>query len=864
MENKKMNFIKSKNLLSMLTILLMLSFITSMLALPNANAQSTPRQITTFPFVDAIPKTAGVGQAVLINWGLINFLNNVNDGWNVTLQIIHPNGKVENHTGKTWSTGTVGRRLSFSEPGNYTLRCIYDGETYRWGNTLQNGGYYKPSISENVTLQILEDWRKPDYPGHLHPTEYWTRPVDSQLREWYSIMGSWLYSQGDYNNPKNAPYNNAPESAHILWSMDIGDTNGGLAGGATGTSPYQAGDAYEGRFYGAVIVSGVLYYNREFVTSGSSSVPIKSQMVVAVDIHTGKVLWERNFAGIGNARIGLAQIQTFITENSRGSWSYLWIGNANTITTSTSLWAIEPKTGELRYNMTNVPTGTFYYGPSGELLKYAVTNIGDATNPNYRLTQWNSTFVVTNNATGLAGAEWGSSVHTRNTLGEVRSFDGRAGYDINVSISGLTTAPGNIVAAFPEDRIICSTTPNANGFFFTGISLNEDNRGSLLFNRREFKAPDEWAAFDFSMATYQTGWISNAFSQEDLVGVFWARESRKNYGFSLETGRLLWETETRIYADAWAAREGIISNGKFITSSVGGIIHCYDVKTGKLLWTYENTDKYNESYHGENWWTIVCFVSDGKAYFGHFVHSPTIPLTRGAPFFALDIETGDLVWEIDGAFRQSQWGNRAIIGDSIMVTQDYYDSRLYAVGKGPSEVTVAVSNAITTAGQPIKVTGTVMDISPGTEQDNLRFNFPKGVPAVSDESQSNWMLHVYKQFAKPMDAVGIDITVYAYNIDTKELIDIGTTTSNARGTYAIDWTPNKEGTYDIWAYFEGTASFYGADAQTELSVYAAPPPPPEPEPNPPYEWYIIGVGIAIIAVVLIGILLILKKIDRKA
>ncbi|MDR2719480.1 MAG: hypothetical protein LBC03_01570, partial [Nitrososphaerota archaeon] len=253
-------------------------------------------------------------------------------------------------------------------------------------------------------------------------------------------------------------------------------------------------------------------------------------------------------------------------------------------------------------------------------------------------------------------------------------------------------------------------------------------------------------------------------------------------------------------------------------------------------------------------------ATDDTVYFGHHEHSAATPKKRGAPFFALDIETGDLVWEIDGAFRQTRWGGPAVIGDSIIATMDTYDQQIYAIGKGPSEVTISVSNAITTSGQPIKITGTVMDVSPGTEQDNLKYRFPKGVPAVSDESQSEWMLYLYKQFEQPPNVKGIEITLYAY--DGENAIDIGKTTSNSRGTYAIDWIPTKEGTYDIWAYFEGTEAFYGADAQTELSVYAAAPPVEQPS-NPPYEWYIIGVGIAIIAVVIIGILLILRKVDKK-
>jgi hypothetical protein len=188
---------------------------------------------------------------------------------------------------------------------------------------------------------------------------------------------------------------------------------------------------------------------------------------------------------------------------------------------------------------------------------------------------------------------------------------------------------------------------------------------------------------------------------------------------------------------------------------------------------------------------------------------------------------------------------------------DTYDQQIYAIGKGPSEVTVTLSSAIATAGKPVMITGTVMDISPGTEQDNVRFRFPNGVPAVSDESQSEWMLHVYKQFEKPMDAVGIEITVFAS--DGQNVIPIGTTTSDARGTYAITWTPSKAGTYEIWAYFEDTAAFYGSDAKTTMAVSEAPAPPADVE-TPPYELYIVGMGIAILAVVIIfGLLILLKK-----
>jgi len=838
----------------MLAILLMLSFIVSMLAVPNANAQST-REIVTWPFVDAVPKTAGVGQPVLINWGLINYLYSVNDGWNVTFQITYPSGKVENQTGKTWSTGTVGRKMSFMEPGNYTLQCIFDGEYYTYPGNAALTGYYKPSKSTNITLQIVEGYWKPDHPGHTLPTEYWTRPVDSQLREWFSMMGSWVIPTDSRGAPLNVPWNAAPESAHILWSMPIGDNFGGLSGGDAGYAAYETGEAYDGKFANSFIIAGVLYFNK-YVSNSDI------QKVVAVDLHTGKIVWEKsfNFGSAAANRPTRGQILTFISENNRGTWAYLWF------TSGTNMYAVNPATGDLVYNMTSVPTGTIYVGPNGEMLKYRMVNYGTTATPRWYLQQWNSTYVVNNGTLASTSDVWGTNVRGRTYNAD------RLGWDRNVSVSGPTFIPGQAAIAAAsavgslagavqqaapitvgvEIRAVFGNTTN-RGVTLMSFGLDEENFGYQLFGRRDWNAPEEW------LGIQSRGW--GAHSHADGVSVMWSKDNTKNYGFSLETGKFLWETESQYPTDAWASRtSSIAAYGNFYTSSTSGILYCYDIKTGALLWKYEATDKYNESYHGENWWLIIQFISDGKIYVGHEVHSPTIPITRGAPYLAINATDGTVVWEINGALRQNHWGGRSIMGDSIIAAMDVYDQQVYAVGKGPSEMTVTTSNAVTTAGSTILVTGTVMDVSPGTESDNLRFRFPKGVPAVSDESMSEWMLYVYKNFEQPMNVKGIDITVYAY--DGENVIPIGTTTSDARGTFSIRWTPEKDGDYDIWAYFEGTKSYYGDDAKTTVAVLEAPEVPP-PAETPPYELYIIGVGIAIIAVVIVGILLIYRKIDKK-
>ncbi|MCL2135139.1 MAG: PQQ-binding-like beta-propeller repeat protein [Candidatus Bathyarchaeota archaeon] len=853
-----------KNITTIFAIMMMLTFTISLIAVPNANAQYTatnPREMTTFPFVDALPNPAGVGQPVLINRGLVDYLYNVNDGWNITLSVTDPDGKVTNTTSKTWSTGTVGTKMSFMAPGNYTLQAFYNGEDYRYNTEYRR---YLPSESDVITLEIVEGYWKPDHPGHSLPTEYWTRPVDSQLREWYTIMGSWLV-QKPRNTNLYAPYNDAPETAHILWSTPDDQYLGGLATGELGSISYQHGDAYEGKFYGAIILSGILYYNVAPIYSSGNNA--RNQTIRAIDLHTGKDLWTKDLTQFGtNARLTRGQIMSFFSENNRGAWSYLWIQNG---ASGTTWWALDPLSGNHIFTLTNMPTSTVYYGPSGEMLQYTI--LTNATGSYLR--QWNSTLAVTRTTDGSSGGSdaWGSQV---NTYGNPNSYDAAQNVTTgsNRGIRGVQfeiLLPRNLgtpIHVFPEDRAIFGNVSRA-GVTLTAVSLDSENFGYRLFDQRFTAATGDWASFTSITATgtdTQSGWA--AFSKDPYIGVFWTKEDRVNHVFSLETGRLLWESEPQMFADSWggatsnSSPEKVIVDGKLIEGSGSGILYCYNATTGAIDWTYENKDEYMESYHRENWWIVPCFVSDGKIYCGYQVHSSQVPLPRGAPFFAIDIETGNPVWKIDGAFRQLAWGGRAIIGDSIIATIDSYDSQVYAVGKGPIEMTVASSDAVATAGNTVLISGTVMDISPGTQQSNVQFRFSKGVPAVSDESMSEWMLHVYKHFERPKETVGVDVTVFAKST-TGEEINIGTTTSDDSGRYAITWAVPEDatGTWNIYAYFGGSGAYYGSSAKSEMAVLAAPEVLP-PEPTPPYGWYIAGAAIAIIAVVIIfGLLILLKK-----
>jgi hypothetical protein len=180
--------------------------------------------------------------------------------------------------------------------------------------------------------------------------------------------------------------------------------------------------------------------------------------------------------------------------------------------------------GDLKYNMTNVPVGTIYCGSNGEMLKYQLINYGTSDSPNWYLLQWNSSYVVTKDKIGMAES-WGSQIQGVSYNATER------GYDLNVSIS--TPLTGSILTVFPLNRVIVGLI-TVNGVSLSAISLKSGEEGRLLFQNVFWPAPNVWQTITVTGSS-QSGWA--AFSQEDMVAVYWTKENRVNYAFSLETGQ---------------------------------------------------------------------------------------------------------------------------------------------------------------------------------------------------------------------------------------------------------------------------------------------------------------------------------------
>jgi len=324
-----------------------------------------------------------------------------------------------------------------------------------------------------------------------------------------------------------------------------------------------------------------------------------------------------------------------------------------------------------------VPSGTRLTDAKGGLYKLQINTM------NGWMALWNLTALVQNSAFGSNRGSWGNNVYMQTFDAAANTPAAKAAWSWNVSIPvGL---PGSVMAAKLGDKVLGGTA-SVNGVESWALSLQPGMEGTEIF-RESWAAPADWTSGNVTVSLAGE-------SLEEGVFAVWVKESRQYYGFSAETGEFLWETQPQDYLDFHVATETSIVYGKMYSAGVSGVVYCYDLETGERVWTYEANDPYQEILWANNWWAQILFITDGKVYLGHSEHSPLNPLPRGAPFYCLNATTGEEIFRIDGAFRQTHWGGTAIIGDSIIATQDTYDQRVYAIGKGPSATSISINTNV--------------------------------------------------------------------------------------------------------------------------------------------------------------------------
>ncbi len=832
-------------ILTILSLTLLMTMIIPLMAIQTSAAVT----MKTYPHIGAMPNPIGVGQETLLHVGISAQSAWPQVGWEgLTVTVTKPDNTTQTlGPFTTDTTGGTGTTYTPTMVGTYYLQTNFPEQICENNAAgIPAGTVMQASQSDKLALIVTEEPRTffPDVPL---PTEYWTRPINTQFRSWGAVGGNWLATP----NNRYAPYNDAPEAPHILWARPLAE--GGVVGGDLGANGYETGDAYEGKYVGHVIINGVVYINRQIAQNQMAAFnsSIIEQTVVAIDLSTGEIIWEKVLGN--NERLAFGQTMYWQTMNMYGGFAYLW-------TTVGTTWnAYDPLTGRWEWSIKDVPSGTRNYGPNGEILIYTVNTA------NGWMTQWNSTSVVyktyfdyymlspsTQAVAGYYSERW-------RPQGIV--FNASKGYDWNVTISKSLSGSAN--GYFPGELItggyINSTgriTDQAVNMW--AVSLKPGQIGTLLYDKT-WQPPAGGLTLSFG-----------ARNAEDNVITIRAKEIAGFFGFNMRTGDFLWgPTEPRGYMDWFmggpSGENGMMANGILYLGTVAGALQAIDVTDGKTLWTYNNTQPYTELMWGGDKWPIeFAFISDGKVYLLHTEHSGNSPLPRGAPFVCLNATTGEVIFRVDGLLRHTVWGGDPMIADSTIVTFCTYDNRIYAVGKGPSQTTITAPSISVPWGSQVVLSGSVLDIAAGTQEFARTSRFPNGVPAVSDESMGEWMKYVYQQFPRPTNATGVPVTLSVVDANGNYR-DIGSTTTSADGVYSFTWIPDIPGDFTVYASFTGSESYWPSHAQAAFVVeqeQATPAPTVQPQQGMADAYFlpaIAGLFVLIIIVLVLVVMMMLKK-----
>jgi hypothetical protein len=902
---------KNKNFAILIAAILTISIGASTILLPSANAHTPPWNIASSAFIHVAPNPIGVGQSATVGFWL-NQPPPTAGGprgdrfENMTVKVTHPDGTSET-LGPFTSDDTGGTSTQYipAVAGTYVFQMTFPGQTLTStnvnpGTQIFTGDYFQPSQSAPFALTVQQEPVGGIPLGPL-PTNYWQTPINAMnVHNWYTLAGASLlitgYSTSSgalYNFSSNFnPYTTAPKTSHIIWTKPeaFGGVLGGQYGGTTTYGNYYSTQQYEHRFE-QLVINGFLYYT---VFPGSSTTPVAD---VCVDLYTGKTVWSNdatNYGGGTAAQTALTsagsvtpfywgQILDYVSPNQYGGLAYVWTqGTPSGIVSTGTTWNMfDAATGKYILSVVNGTTMSMTFDGSGNLVGYFVNatagkqqimgpvddNAGPTpfidTSTGPTLNMWNSTTAIMTSYWTPTASGWQWRPPQNGIVPFANGIVWRAPLATNYSGN---TLPGTLAIRNNDGKTIVTNlyAPGTSNYYqggwgvFAGYSATT---GQQLWIKNYTLTP-----FDGDVNTGNTVSGNGVFTIS-LKAAF------SISGYSMTTGEKLWTRpllgDNGAQPDAYSTVGGycsIAANGTLYYAGMGGDIWSIDILTGNVNW-YTNTTKLQGSAGTSTpygiwpiWTFAIGEVADGVLFLSEG-HEYSPPLFIGAKQLAINTTNGELLWAIDSFNVDSH----PITAYGVMTNLNAYDNQIYAYSKGPSAITVSAPQTSTTTETPITITGTVYDISAGAQQEAIAKAFPYGVPAVSDASMTPWMEYVYMQQPAPNNVTGVPIALNV--IDSNgNLRTIGTTVSNALGTYGFTWTPDIPGNYTVIANFAGSESYYPSSAQTYFYASSAPTVAPtlvaqtNLATTSDLMMYIVGATVAIIiAIALVGLLIIGKR-----
>jgi len=767
----------------------------------------------TIPYISIRNNVIGLGQTEVINVWVSpsletnrRYMNNITKAFEIVLT--KPDGTVvklypgnANSEGTQWMPYTVDQvgvwKVKYNFLGTYFPQQLVE-VTVSFGaaaGTILRSLYMQPSSTAEYNFTVQNDQMQSWPPSPL-PTGYWTWPIDIHNREWWPISGGWpatAYDAETYAayfdtlypgcNPRDigqdntgtfVPFVAGPNSSHVL-RTDQRLATGGLNGGPAGITSQLADDGYPSVVYHGRCYKTVTKVMPQLLNGTYRNMPIS--VAECFDLRTGQVYYDIPVNDGGTTPTMILYDQGAQTQSDVETFTPELVALSGS-----RLLKINPTTGGINTNVSIAPlnTGATLISQIDEIW-VSVQNIGNTTNPNYRLINWTTVGSSTDYTTRI----FSNVSYARSSLPTYRDW---------------TSGYGATVASYDIDGV--RQGQNCSGFnLLTGVQLWTKNITEPAYS--SINVADHGKLAILSMYGF--------FVCTDLAsGAEVWRSPKMNYPFG---------------ASAFGVYGVASAYGMIFRNGYDGL-YAFNWTNGQIVWMAPRLSKaYDESTYTEYAGGPATYggqtqvrIADGKVFIYDGEHSPQQPVTRGWSLYAYDVFTGHEIWQlaIGGSIMFSTPPSTGPIVDGYLYFPST-DGVTYIIGIGPSKTTVTAPDVAVPLGTALTIKGTVLDKSPAQPD----------TPCVAEESMTTQMDYLHLQYSiaglyNNETITGVPVTLTATGSDGT-VYNIGTTTSNGYyGTFSMAWTPPKQDTYTIMANFAGSVAYGASGAATAVTVGPAP------------------------------------------
>jgi hypothetical protein len=818
------------------------------------SGQTADFTINDLAFLSVSPNPIGIGQTALVNMWITFPSGEGKYMTGYSVDITQPDGSKQTVELKSYvADGTSWFQYTPETVGTYQFQFFFAGEYFPAGyysngnySTTRTGAFanaiFNPSVyctpanSPIVNLTVQNDLVA-SWPGGL-PTDYWTRPIQPNNRDWYQIGGNYPFAYSNivgvtgnaWHDNDYGPFIPAVNTPHIVWKR-VGAIAGIIGGEAgqktTSSSPGTPSVIFEGR----------CYQTRNELVNG-----VPTSCAVSFDLRTGEVYYAIPIASGGITPTHIAYIEGADTAVPGAEAAAGTSVELSTISGG-RLYKINPLTGAVTTNLTLPSFGTggaaevFFRGQN--YYSFQATNATTAT-PATNITVTNGYYGYFINWTSVGGSTVTFASRIVSNVSVWLPLSYRTLYQ--------TSTYGNIGGGIDYDTMISVQQDRFiyGGFYGSRLAATDLINGRVLWNittsvssmESGYRPTNEWVRNGRYIAEMERGFID---------------------AWDLRTGAKLWSCEIPDlpWGEFWMYDEAAYQDLVFATGYTG--VWAINETTGTVAWHYADPARAFETPYQSNGQSTnpvqAIRVIGGLLYVSNEEHTPSQPLTRGWGMICLDALTGEYQWKISGTRM-----NAGAAADGYLTAASSYDGTMYVLGKSPSKTTVSGPQTAITKGGSVIITGSVLDQAP------VSLN----TPCVSDASMAAWMDYLHLQM--PVDGIYHNITITGVPVSI-DVVDpngnsqhIADVTSDMSGTFSYMWQPENAGKYTVMATFMGSNAYGSSYAETAIGVVEAPAASPTPTAisfdainNNVTMTIIAGVIAIIVAVAIVGLLVLRKK-----